>query len=381
MKLIEVIGGLLILAMLMPVLLNMVNLGFVDTQKRQAADHLALVSRASAGYVRKHQTTLLSQATATSGPTVSVADLVSDGLLVDGFRDRNVWGQSYGIYIRKDAVSGHLRAVVLTTGGRDNATDRFLNVVVPGAAALLGGSGGFVPTGDVPGQAAGTLQGAGGGWSLSLAGMGVPSPGAGHLGALTSFDASSLGQDFLYRVAVPGHEELNAMQTELDMTDHAIRNVSELQFEEREITDEACTAPEDQGRVFLDRVQGLYLCRNNALEIIGDSGNSALLKNVTVAKNGDRITKPVCAPNTNTAPAIFTSPSIAEAGPEAPPLTSFQTWATSLSDTEWQVHMRVQTTNKRLSTDGDDSGWVFPEADYGRIMVLAMCVKQEVTTP
>ena len=42
--------------------------------------------------------------------------------------------------------------------------------------------------------------------------------------------------------------------------------------------------------------------------------------------------------------------------------------------------MRVQTTNKRLSTDGDDSGWVFPEADYGRIMVLAMCIKQ-VETP
>ncbi len=379
MKLIEVIGALLILAMLLPRLADMMFMGLMNTQMRQAADQLALVIRASANYVRKHQTTLSSQATATSGPTVSVADLVSDGLLADGFRDRNVWGQSYGIYIRKDAASGHLRAVVLTTGGRGNETDRFLNVVVPGAAALLGGSGGFVPSGNIPGQAAGTLQGAGGGWSLALAGMGIPSPGAGHLGALTSFDATALGQDFLYRVAVPGHEELNAMQTELDMTDHAIRNVSELQFEEREITDQSCAAPEDQGRVFLDRVQGLYLCRNNSLEIIGDSGNSALLKNATLARNGERITKPVCAPNTNTAPAIFTAPSLAEAGPEAPPLTSFQTWATSLSDTEWQVHVRVQTGNKALSTAGDDSGWVYPEADYARIMVLAMCIRQMET--
>ncbi|WP_165177640.1 shufflon system plasmid conjugative transfer pilus tip adhesin PilV [Desulfovibrio sp. ZJ369] len=379
MKLIEVIGALLILAMLLPKLADMMFMGLMNTQMRQAADQLALVSRASANYVRKRQTTLSSQATATSGPTVSVADLVSDGLLADGFSDRNVWGQSYGIYIRKDAASGHLRAVVLTTGGRGNETDKFLNVIVPGAAALLGGSGGFVPSGNIPGQAAGTLQGAGGGWSLALAGMGIPSPGAGHLGALTSFDATALGQDFLYRVAVPGHEELNAMQTELDMTDHAIRNVSELQFEEREITDQSCAAPEDQGRVFLDRVQGLYLCRNNSLEIIGDSGNSALLKNATLARNGERITKPVCAPNTNTAPAIFTAPSLAEAGPEAPPLTSFQTWATSLSDTEWQVHVRVQTGNKALSTAGDDSGWVYPEADYARIMVLAMCIRQMET--
>lgn len=378
MKLIEVIGGLLIMAIILPVLADLMHQGFLTTQQRQAADHLALVSRAAANYVRKHQAEL-SQATATSGPTVSVADLVHDGLLVDGFRDRNVWGQEYAVYIRKDAASGHLRAVVLTTGGRGHKEgSSFATATVPGAAALLGGSGGFVPTGDIPGQAAGTLQGTGGGWSLSLAGMGVPSPGAGHLGALTSFDSTALGQDFLYRVAVPGHEELNAMQTELDMTDHAIRNVSELQFVEREITDEACAAPEDQGRVFLDRVQGLYLCRNNALEIIGDSGNSAPLKTATVAQNGDRITKPICAPNTNTAPAIFTSPSIAEAGPEAAPLTSFQTWATSLSDTEWQVHMRVQTGNKRLDgADGD--GWVFPEADYGRIMVLAMCVKQAET--
>lgn len=81
MKLIEAIGALLILAMLLPKLADMMFMGLLDTQKRQAADHLALVSRASAGYVRKHQTTLLSQATATSGPTVSVADLVTDGLL------------------------------------------------------------------------------------------------------------------------------------------------------------------------------------------------------------------------------------------------------------------------------------------------------------
>ena len=61
MKLIEAIGVLLILAMLLPKLSDMVFLGLMDTQKRQAADHLALVSRASANYVRKHQTTLSSQ--------------------------------------------------------------------------------------------------------------------------------------------------------------------------------------------------------------------------------------------------------------------------------------------------------------------------------
>lgn len=109
MKLIEVIGALLIMAILLPKLADMMAMGLADTQKRQAADHLALVSRASADYVRKHQTNL-SSATASSGPTLSVADLVSDGLLPAGFQDHNVWGQSYAIYIRKDAASVSIHA-------------------------------------------------------------------------------------------------------------------------------------------------------------------------------------------------------------------------------------------------------------------------------
>lgn len=377
MKMIEVIGALFILAFLLPKLADLINVGFLDTQKRQAADHMVLVNRASANYVRKHHADLLSKTSATSGPTVSVADLVDDGLLPNGFRNRNVWGQEYAIYIRKDATSNYLRAVVLTTGGRGQDKTSFVSTVVPGAAALMGGAGGFVPTGDIPGQTADTLQGTGGGWILSLGAIGVPSPGPGHLGALTSFDSTDLGQDFLYRVAVPGHPELNAMQTELDMTDHAIRRVSELQFVEREITDESCTSADEQGRVFLDKLQGLYLCRDNSLEIISDSGNSSLLKKTTVAKSGDHIEKPTCAAGTNTVPAIFTAPSIFEAGPEAPPLTAVQTWAVSLSDTEWQVFARVQTPDKSLSLD--NTGWVYPEENYGRILVMTTCAKE--TTP
>lgn len=51
------------------------------------------------------------------------------------------------------------------------------------------------------------------------------------------------------------------------------------------------------------------------------------------------------------------------------------------SDTEWQVHMRIQTPTKTLN-GSDNDGWVYPADDYGRIMVLAMCIKQtETPTP
>lgn len=372
MKLIEVIGALIIMIIVMPTLLGIWEKGYVELQKRQAADHLMRVSKASASYVRKHQATLLTSAAANSGPSVSIATLVTESLLPAGFSNTNVWGQGYTVYIRQPQAK-ELQAIVLTTGGRGGEQSIFASAIIPSAALMAGGAAGFVPTGALPGQTAGTLHGAGGGWVVNLGTFGIPSPGAGHLGALASFDSAALGQDFLYRVAVPGHEELNAMQTELDMTDHAIRDVKEIQFVEREITGEACTAPEDQGRLFLDRVQGLYLCRNNALEIVADTGNATLFKTARLAQNGEKIAKPVCPSGTGTVAQIFTTPVIAEAGPDAPPISSFQAWATSLSDTEWQVHLRLLTSSKPLSADG--SGWVYPEANYGRIMILTTCTK------
>ena len=368
------IGSVLVVIFMVPLLLNAWDAGNTSVQQRLVANHMLMVTQAARQYVNRHQDTLLSQASAAGGPSITVADLIADGFLSDGFQARNAWAQEYQIHIRQPQ-SGSLQAIVLTTGGRENNTAKFRNVVVPGAAAEVGGAGGYIGSDVIDGQTENTLIGAGRGWVLDLPSVGIASPGAGHLGAVSSYDSSALGQDFLYRVAVPGQPELNAMQTGLDMTDHAISNVSELQFEEREISTEACAEAEDQGRVFLDKNYGLYLCRNNSMEIIGDSGNATLLKNVTVAKNGDKIAKPSCATSTGTVPSIYTSPSLAEAGPEAPPLTSVQTWSTSLSDSEWQVHMRVQTPSKSL--DGaDEDGWVYPEANYGRILVLTTCAKQ-----
>lgn len=371
----QAMAGIIIFIMLMPSLAGLWDVGVVSQQQRIAAEHLHSVTRASAQYVRKHQTALLASAKPSSGPVINVGDLVTDKLLPSGFLGRNLWGQTYQIYIRQPETNA-LQAIILTTGGR-KITDKFANVTVPGAAAMMGGAGGYIPSGVIAGQSTGLLLGSGGGWSVTLSSMGIPSPGAGHLGALSSFDSSTLGQDYLYRVAVPGNKELNAMQTELDMTDHAIRNVSDLQFEEREITDESCTAPEDQGRIFLDRLRGLYLCRNNSLEIIGDSGNSALLRQVQLARNGESIEKPICPTGTGTVPMIFTAPALASAGPEAPPMSSVQTWATPMSDTHWQVHLRLLTANKALSPD--DSGWVYPLEDYGRIMTLTMCARETAT--
>ena len=245
MNLLSTIGAIIVVIIMIPYMIGWWETGNSAVQQRIIANHMTMVMRAANQYVNQHQDTLLSQATATTGPTISIADLISDGLLPDGFQPQNAWLQDYQIYIRQPQ-NGALQAIVLTTGGRENATDHFLNAVVPG------GAGGHIPSGVLPGQTENMLQGAGNGWVLNLGTVGIASPGAGHLGAVSTYDSSALGQDFLYRVAVPGQPELNAMQTELDMTDHAIRNVSDLQFEPREITSESCTSTDEQGRIFLD---------------------------------------------------------------------------------------------------------------------------------
>lgn len=371
MHLLSTVGSILIIIVMIPYLVNWVDQGITASQQRIVANHLQMVSQAARQYINRHQDDLLTQATANTGPQISINDLITDELLQDGFQAQNAWAQEYAIYIRQP-TDGYLQAIVLTTGGRVNDTDKWQNVVVPGAAALVGGSGGYVGSGLL--HTVDTLVGSGQGWLLNLPTLGIASPGAGHLGAVTSFDSTALGQDYLYRVAVPGQPELNAMQTGLDMTDHDISNVSNLIFTEREITSEACDSEDVQGRVFLDPNFGLYLCRNHSMEIIGDSGNSTLLKNITIAKNGDTITKPTCATSTNTTPAIFTSPALMEAGEDAPPMTAIQTWATSTSDTQWTVHMRVQTPSTSI-TGADSDGWVYPIENHGRIIVMTTCVK------
>jgi hypothetical protein len=368
----------MLLLLLSPYLGAKVRAGLEDRQKRNVAEHLRAVTKASADYARKHQMALLGATSHASGPSTSIAGLIADGLLPLGFSHENIWRQGYEIHFRQPEPSS-LQAVVLTVMGhaQSDRDARFMNTIVPDTALLAGGAAGFVPTGLLPGQSPNMLVGAGGGWVVDLGALGIASPGPGHLGSLATFDSSALGQDFLYRVAVPGHPELNAMFTELDMRDHAIRNISELQFQQRTFGSEACS-PEEQGKLFLDREQGLYLCRNDVLEMVGDTGNSVPLKQAMIVRNGEFIDKPICAPGTDAVPQIFTAPAIAAAGPDSPSINSIQTWATNVDDAQWQAHMRILTHDATVA-GADSEGWVYPTDDYGLIMTFAVCAR--VTPP
>ena len=367
--LIELVIALTVIGVLMPIVYQHWQIGYIAEQLSHAADQLRQVNDASDAYIKRHFDTLLSSTTPSSGPQITIDQLVNDGLLPEGFRNSNIWGQSYEIYVRKPHENT-LNSITITRGGREHKEgDSFATLTVPGAALRLGGAGGFVPTGALPGQQDGTLHGAAGGFILDLAALGITSPGPGHLGAYSAFDEYDLGTDYLYRGEVPGHPEYNQMQTELDMTGHGIENVGSVQYVSRTVTDGESCSTEDEGKMFLDELQGMYLCRNGMLVLMADTGNSTQFKMSTVANNGDRIAKPSCAPGTGTSPQIYVAPAIASSGSQSPAMSALQAWATSVSATEWQVHLRV------LNTSNSDA-WVYPTPEYGRVMVFTTCTKQ-----
>ena len=366
---IELVIALTVIGVLMPIVYQHWQIGYIAEQQSHAADQLRQVNDASDAYIKRHFDTLLSSTTPSSGPQITIDQLVNDGLLPEGFRNSNIWGQSYEIYVRKPHENT-LNSITITRGGREHKEgDSFATLTVPGAALRLGGAGGFVPTGALPGQQDGTLHGAAGGFILDLAALGITSPGPGHLGAYSAFDEYDLGTDYLYRGEVPGHPEYNQMQTELDMTGHGIENVGSVQYVSRTVTDGESCSTEDEGKMFLDELQGMYLCRNGMLVLMADTGNSTQFKMSTVANNGDRIAKPSCAPGTGTSPQIYVAPAIASSGAQSPAMSALQAWATSVSATEWQVHLRV------LNTSNSDA-WVYPTPEYGRVMVFTTCTKQ-----
>jgi len=155
------------------------------------------------------------------------------------------------------------------------------------------------------------------------------------------------------------------MHAELDMTDHAMRGVRELQFSAHSLSDfnaTACTA-DTEGRVFFDPDEGLYVCRGQAPQVLADTANSQLFKDARLAANGELIPKPECPAGVSSSPSIFVSPAAFAEGTQADALVAVQTWATDVGDS-WQVHLRIKNAKNE---------WISPPSALGRAMVLTTC--------
>lgn len=363
------LASIAIFLMMLPMLANLADSSIERVKQRVVATHLSSVIDAVSEYAKEHSAELLASSTATTATEVAFNDLRTEGLLMTGFADRNAWGQTYRIFVLEPS-SGVLQPVVLTYGGRSHSAQQalFANATVPATASLSGASGGFIPTGTLPGQATTELRGAYGGWVLPLSGTNIPIPEPGHLGGMAFLHNGEIRQDYLYRLAIPGKPELNEMHTELDMTTNAIRNVGELQFTRHDSLPAGfCDGPEDEGRTLLRKDHGLYICRDQKIQTIADTGNTDLAREETIVADGAIIAKPQCPEGSGTVPKIFVLASSVAEGPVAQPLVTFQAWAEEFGTTSWRARLRVKTD--------EEKGFTHPAANYGRIKVETYCAK------
>jgi len=184
-----------------------------------AAYHATQISEARDRYIKDNYATILANAAA--GPvSITTTMLKNAGYLDAAINDLNINNQTYQTRAIKVTAGGNdlLRVLTVTSGGQEFSETEIRNIAAK--TAKIGG--GFISSLDTA-----VAQGYRGSYQVTLADYGL-SPGAGHVAIGGFFNSQGVLGDYLYRNAIPGHPELNQMNTALSMGGNAINSVSTL---------------------------------------------------------------------------------------------------------------------------------------------------------
>lgn len=218
-------GGFMAIEMIIVLILVVAGLGFgaqamfdhADNMSSQsAADHQKIISDAAAAYIKDNYAAVLGAAGPTAPAAITVTMLKNTGYLQPSVTDINNFGQSYSVLAIKPTPT-KLQTLVVTTGGETISETSIRRI-----SKQVGARGGYVSNLDTT-----IAEGSYAGWSVPLASYGV-SPGAGHLATALFFDDGALTNDYLYRSAVPGHPEVNQMNTSIDMKANNLNNANNV---------------------------------------------------------------------------------------------------------------------------------------------------------
>lgn len=171
--------------------------------EQHAAQQQQQVAKAAEKYLKDNFSTVLASAGATAPAVITVPMLRNTRYLPAGFRDTNIYGQQYQVLARKPAAN-QLETLIVTTGGQVAS-----ELSIRRIAQLMGATGGYI-------SKTNTSIAQGAAWQVALSNFGS-APGAGHLATALFFQDGAIANEYLYRNAVPGHPELNRMNTTLDM--------------------------------------------------------------------------------------------------------------------------------------------------------------------
>jgi len=225
--LLELIIALAIMSGIMTGLYQLVDTFNQNTKSAVVSQHMSTVGQAAQAYIKDNYAAVAAVATAGTPALIRISTLTATNYLQSGFTLNNSYNQNVCVLVLQP-VANQLAALVVAEGGT-TIDDLTLGQI----AATMGASGGGVYA-----SAATTLKGAMGGWSTAVgnfananaAGLkcdgtaGAVAIAAGHPIQALWFANGDVTAGFLYRSAVPGHPELNQMQTALDMNGNALNN-------------------------------------------------------------------------------------------------------------------------------------------------------------
>ncbi|HDX4154005.1 TPA: shufflon system plasmid conjugative transfer pilus tip adhesin PilV, partial [Escherichia coli] len=192
--LLEILGGLVVISLLMPLFWSYIEDYLNEMRNQSAAFHADAYNTAARTYIADNNARLHSGTL----PAIFTADeLIRKGYLKG--LNRSPFGQSYTTGIRRNTSTGRLEALTCSTGGENIKDDALRSI-----ASLLPGLGGFIGKN-------GTATGVFGGWTDKPGDYGLSCNG-GHI-AIVMMGDDLQESDRLYRFQVPGRPELNQMNT------------------------------------------------------------------------------------------------------------------------------------------------------------------------
>ncbi|MDA8093644.1 MAG: shufflon system plasmid conjugative transfer pilus tip adhesin PilV [Betaproteobacteria bacterium] len=218
---------LVALAVLFPVMNHLGRSARLAITDAATAHELTSIANAAQHYILANSATVQSAVTTNGSMILCVPNTpgtcpagepdLTNGYLPYGFKNVNSYQQSWEVVVGKDA-NGNLEALVESSGGVPiDGTDasEIASEVHSRGGAIGGGSGDLSVAGCAANQACGAYSG----WGPVAVGGTFPNPGPGHVVALLDFNGDEvLNGSYLYRVAVPGHPELNTMTVPMIMS-------------------------------------------------------------------------------------------------------------------------------------------------------------------
>ncbi|EFH8717747.1 shufflon system plasmid conjugative transfer pilus tip adhesin PilV [Escherichia coli] len=207
--LLEILGGLVVISLLMPLFWSYIEDYLNEMRNQSAAFHADAYNTAARTYIADNNARLHS---GTLPATFTADELIRKGYLKG--LNRSPFGQSYTTGIRRNTSTGRLEALTCSTGGENIKDDALRSI-----ASLLPGLGGFIGKN-------GTATGVFGGWTDKPGDYGLNCNG-GHIAIVMTGDDLQ-ESDRLYRFQVPGRPELNQMNTAINMGGNNLNNAGNI---------------------------------------------------------------------------------------------------------------------------------------------------------